>query len=161
MQIIYLFKKLLTNINFINGLLLLTILVSLVIVASNVTLSHLEVDLFWMLLLLVSFSALGFILSTKRDIGKISTILLATTFIMFGFVAVLGNPLFVSYYEDCHNISDIAIDEYDIFISDQNCINYITENPNSTGAEMIDFFVSEKKVENSIKNDVLERPPMP
>ena len=156
MQTIDLFKKLSKEVMFINCLLILTIITSLMIVTSNITLMHYEHKLFIILLLVISVTSLASAFYIK-NIPKTSVILAITTFIMFGFVFVFGGPLLVPYYNDCNNIYNIAKDGYNIFIDHENCVNYITENPNSTGAEMIDFFVSEKIV----KHDILERPPVP
>lgn len=72
--------------------------------------------------------------SKNLDLYGMWAVLISSMIIMVG-ILLYGNML-VPYYDDCNVISLNS----NVNISINDCIDYALENPNTTGAELVEYF---------------------
>ena len=83
--------------------------------------------------------------------NKLNIPLLAALFVVLPLsMLIADNPLV--YSDDCNQINKINSD-----ISVADCINFVVDNPDSTGMQVIEAFEREKEIETDIDTTILNR----
>ena len=83
--------------------------------------------------------------------NKLTIPLLVTLFIILPLSTFIADSTMV-YSDDCTQISKINSD-----ISMLECINFVIDNPDSTGMQVIEAFEQEKEIETDIDTTILNR----
>lgn len=96
--------------------------------------------------LVIMIGSFGFGVFNKLTIPSLVTLFVVLPLSMF----IADNSLV--YSDDCNQINKINSD-----ISVADCINFVIDNPDSTGMQVIEAFEQEKEIETNIDTTILNR----
>ena len=92
--------------------------------------------------------------NSGKNIGKLSHLIVITMFTIILFVTISPHSYTLIYNNDCMELQKINTN-----VNKNDCINYAVENPDATGAEIIQALQPELlKPEKNIDYNVLDRP---